>query len=92
MTQELTFQRCIGCGKLSNHVPLLVAIIGDIKLCPECVLTASAIIANQAKEESRIHFVDEMQRIMKEPIATVEKWKEIRAKKPKPPQPEDEHG
>ena len=81
MMQELQFKRCCGCNRPAHKVNALVAICGDIYCCDECVLQLVSIVANQANEALRIQFVDELQKVMKEPIEVVTKWKEIRAKK-----------
>jgi hypothetical protein len=80
--QELQFRRCCGCGRPSHKVNSLTAIIGDIYLCEECILLCVSIVANQANVELRIHFVEELQKIMKEPIETIEKWKSVRSATP----------
>lgn len=79
--QELQFRRCCGCGRPSHKVNLLVAIIGSTYFCDECAVLIVSMIANEAKESVRIQFVDTLMEVMKEPIETVAKWKEIREKK-----------
>lgn len=80
MTQLLHFKHCCGCGQPAKNVRALVALPAERHICDECVLTMAAIIANQGNEGNRIHFVDEMQVIMREPIEIVAKWKALREK------------
>lgn len=85
MTQELEFKHCCGCYKPAAKCRCLMALPNRIYICESCFLIMASIFTHQAKADARIYIVDELARIMEEPLKTVAQWKEIRTEEPQPP-------
>lgn len=81
MAYELTFKYCCGCGKTAQYCQIFIALPQSKFICENCVILCVSTLAVESPQDIRIWCVDEIMRILEEPIKTVARWKEIISKK-----------